>query len=213
MMYEELYRYFIQHNQLTLPGIGTFIAERKPAEADFINKQLLAPSYSVLLQKGGTVPAQRFFGWLAAALHTNEREAFTQFNDFVTGLKKQIANGATVNWRGIGTLSNGIGGAIKFSPEPALTEEPVPAEKVIREKPEHMIRVGEQEKTSAEMTEMLSQPVAKRSYWRAYAAAVAIAAFIFIGWYFSQRGISVSSTSNIKKLTPMEADAAYRILP
>ena len=213
MMYEELYRYFIQHKQLTLPGIGTFIVERKPAETDFLNKQLLAPSYSVLLQKGGSVPAQKFFGWLAAALHISEREAFAQFNDFVAHLKKQITDGATINWNGMGILSSGLGGAVKFSPEPSLTEEPVVAEKVIREKSEHMVRVGEQQKTSAEMTEMLNQPEAKRSYWWVYAASVAIFALIFIGWHFSQHGATVSASANVKKLTPAEAAATYKILP
>jgi hypothetical protein len=48
-MYEELYRYFIQHKKLAVPGVGTFLLERKPAASDFVNKQIDPPNYSVTL--------------------------------------------------------------------------------------------------------------------------------------------------------------------
>ena len=76
-----------------------------------------------------------------------------------------------------------------------------------------MVRVGEDERTSTEMTEMLNQPKKKASVWWAYALVLALAAIIFICWYFSEHGLNVASTANGKKSTPKETTATYRTLP
>ena len=62
---------------------------------------------------------------------------------------------------------------------------PVPAVKVIREHAEHTVRVGEQEKTSSEMIEMLA-PVEEsgKTHWWGIALIVGLLAFIFIALYF-----------------------------
>ncbi len=97
-------------------------------------------------------------------------------------VKNKISSGEIIDWNGVGTLSRGLAGEIKF--KSAVNnlgyEEPVTAEKVIREKAEHMVRVGEDERTSAEMTEMLNQPEEKKSYWWAYALALALLAVLFL---------------------------------
>ncbi len=130
-------------------------------------------------------------------------------------MKKQISEGAVINWNGVGTLNKGFAGDIKFTPVTTsmVFEGPIAAEKVIREKSEHMIRVGEDEKTSAEMTEMLSQKEEKKSYWWAYALAVALMAIVFIGWYLSENGVDISSTANTGKLAPLEAGTTHQVLP
>jgi|CXWL01.1.fsa_nt_gi hypothetical protein len=215
MMYSELYQYLIQHKELPVPGIGTFLLERKSAEVDFPNKKINPPSYAVALQPGSYVPGKLFFGWLAHALGISDREAIFRFNDFAFDMKKQISDGTVINWGGIGQLNKGLAGDVKFTPSaPELIfEKPINAEKVIREKSEHMVRVGEDEMTSAEMTEMLSHKEEKKSYWWAYALAVALLATMFIGWYFSEHGVDVSATANRQKPVPMEAGATYHTLP
>ncbi len=214
MMYEELYQYFIQHKKLAVPGVGTFLLERKPAETDFINKQINPPVYSVSLQASVYPPPINFFKWLADALHISDRDAIIRFNDFAFDIKKQIADGDTIDWHGVGTLSKSLAGDIKFAPASASAiENPVTAEKLIREKAEHMVRVGEDHKTSVEMTEMLNQPEAKKSRWWITALALGLLALLFIGWYFSEHGFDVSSTANSMKLVPMEASDPYQTLP
>ena len=214
MMYEQLHQYLLVHKQLSLPGIGTFLIERKPAEADFANKTIHAPIYSVILQnETGSLP-KKFFILLAAVLNISERDAIVGFNDFAFDLKRQIVSGATIKWIGVGTLANGLAGAVKFSPDPdIIIEQPVVAEKIIRENYKHTVRVGEDERTSTEMVEMLSQPKKKQSLWWAYALVLALLSFIFICWYFSEHGLKISSTANGKKLTPTEAAATYKTLP
>lgn len=204
-MYVELYQYLLQYKQLPVPGIGTFLLERKPAVIDFPNKLVHPPVYSIALQSSQSSLSKRFFNWLGYALNISEREAVVKFNDFAFGLRKQISDGETINWNGVGTLNKGLGGEVKFNPAiPVIQQKPVPAAKVIRDKSEHMVRVGEDHKTSAEMTEMLSQPTEKKSYWWAYALAVGLLSVMFIGWYFSEHGIDVTATGNNSRLVPLE---------
>ena len=215
MMYEELYRYFIQHKKLAVPGVGTFLLERKPAVSDFVNKQINPPFYSVTLQSVVDPPSILFFKWLANALHISDHDAIIRFNDFVFDFKKQINDGSTIEWHAMGAISKGLAGEMEF--EPAIRsalEKPVVAEKVIREKSEHMVRVGEDQKTSAEMTEMLNLPETKKtSRWWITALVAGLPALLFIGWYFYEYGVDVSSTANSLKLVPMEASAPYQTLP
>jgi len=214
MMYEELYRYFIQHKKLAVPGVGTLLLERKPAVSDFVNKKINPPFYSATLQATVDPPSIHFFKWLAEALHISDRDAIIRFNDFAFDIKKQITDGATIEWHGVGIISKGLAGDIKFSPVPELViEKPVAAEKVIREKAEHIVRVGEDQKTSSEMKEMLIQPEVKKSKWWITALVAGLLALLFIGWYFYEHGFEVSSTANCMKLVPMEAGVPYQILP
>jgi hypothetical protein len=214
MMYEALYHYFIQHKKLAVPGVGTLLLERKPAVSDFVNKQISPPFYSVTLQASIDSPSFNFFKWLAGSLHISDHDAIIRFNDFVFDLKKQINDGSTIEWHGMGKFNKDLSGELKFAPaiKPAM-EMPVVAEKVIREKAEHMVRVGEDQKTSAEMTKMLNLPEIKKSRWWITALLAGLLALLFIGWYFYEHGVDVSSTANSMKLVPMEATAPYQILP
>lgn len=213
-MYEELYRYFIQNKKLALPGIGTLLLERKPAESDFVNKQINPPSYSVVFQAVSDLPSLKFFKWLGAAFLISDHAAIIRFNDFVFDLKKQINDGNKINWEGLGTLNKGLAGEVKFTPAAiSVIENPITAEKVIREKAEHFVRVGEDERTSVEMTELLSKTEVKKSSWFLFAIAAVLLSLMFIGWHLSENGVDVSSSSNTLKLVPMETSAPYQNLP
>jgi hypothetical protein len=214
-MYAELYQYLIQYKQLTVPGIGTFLLERKPAQIDFPNRKISPPAYTITLRSPGNSASKKFFAWLANALHISDRDAIVRFNDFAFDMKKQVSAGDVIRWNGIGTLSKGLAGEIKFNPfiNELVFEQPVTAEKVMREKAEHMVRVGEEERTSVEMMQLLSQSGEKRSYWWAFALIAGLLAIMFIGWYFSEHGLNVTSAGNGKKLNPQKAAATYKILP
>ncbi|MBK7560298.1 MAG: hypothetical protein IPQ06_10725 [Chitinophagaceae bacterium] len=214
MMYKELFQFLLQHKELPVPGIGTFLLERSPAVMDFPNKKIAPPSYSIALMAHVNPRPRFFFTGLGHALGITDHEAIIRFNDFIYNLKNQMANGDTIHWNGVGEINQGLTGDIKFIPqEKSVLETPVTAEKVIREKSEHMVRVGEDQKTSAEMTDMLNKPGATKSYWWVPALAMALLAVMFIGWYFSEMGLDISSTGNGMKLVPGEATVSYKLIP
>lgn len=203
-MYAELYRYLLLHKELSLPGVGHFQLNRKPAQGDFVNRQMLAPVYSISLSQDAAQPGTGFFKWISGALSVSDREAIVQFNDFLFDLKKQIGNGDTVNWQGIGELKKGLSGEMKFTPALPYSEDAVTAEKVIREKAEHTVRVGEDEKTAAEMEEWLSEPAKVRSYWWVAPLITGILAAAFIVWHISQQGLGAAAFANTCTISPAE---------
>ena len=209
-MYKELFQFLLLHKELPVPGIGTFLLERSSASVDFPNKQITAPSYQITLKPGAEPPGKSFFNKLSGLLHQSSRDTVLQFNDFVFELKKQVMDNAIVDWKGIGILQKALAGDIRLVSTDDFLAQPVPAEKVIREKADHMVRVGEDEMTSAEMTEILSQPEEKKSYWWVYAMVIGILSVIFIGWHLSENGVDLNATGNSKKLSPIEAGISYK---
>ena len=214
-MYGELYQYLILHKQLNIPGIGTFLLERKPADIDFVNKMANPPVYTIALHHGNTTPSKNVFNWLSSTLNISERDALTRFNDFALDIKDKIHAGNRLHWNGIGILSKGMAGEIRF--EASLKDlkagTPVPAIKVIRENAAHSVRVGEQEKTSTEMAEMLAPAEKRKIHWWGIALIAGLLAFVFIALYFSSKGLNTSSTGNQQKITPQKEAPTYKSAP
>ena len=210
-MYNELYQYLILHRQLNIPGVGTFLLERKPADIDFANKVVNPPSYTVALHHGIETAPARQFNWLADALGLPEGDAIDQFNDFAANLKNEILAGKKLQWNGVGILSKGLAGEIRF--EATMKDmpagEPVPASKVLREKAAHTVRVGEDEKTSEEMIEFLNPAEKKRSYEWIMTLIVAVLALAFLIWHFMQSGLN-TPTGNQQKVSPKQEAPTYQ---
>ncbi|MCG2617378.1 hypothetical protein LZZ85_23980 [Terrimonas sp. NA20] len=200
-MFNELYQYLVLHRQVSLPGVGVFQLERKPADLDFANKMIQPPSYTVALHHGNEgIPAKQL-NWFADLLGIPGAEAADTISRFTAQLKNEIVNGKKMQWAGIGTLSKGLAGEIRFEAElkDSPAGEPVPAAKVLREKAAHTVRVGEQEKTSEEMIEFLQPAEKKRSYEWIITLIVAILALAFLVWHFMQTGLG-SSTGNQQRV-------------
>jgi hypothetical protein len=214
-MYGELYQYLILHKQLNIPGIGTFLVERKPADIDFVNKIVNPPAYTIALHHGNTTPSTNVFSWLASTLNISEPDALAQFNNFALDIKEKIIAGDRLQWNGIGILSKGMAGEIRFeaSLKHMKAGTPVPAIKVIREHAEHSVRVGEQERTSSEMIEMLAPGEQKKTYWWGIALIAGVLAFIFIALYFSSKGLNTSSAGNQQKLVPEKETTTHKLAP
>lgn len=215
-MFAELCRYGITYKNLPVPGIGTFAWETIPATTDFPNKLVYPPSYRVRFVTSSHVPSAAFFRWLSQALGVSDREAVFRFNDFAFDLNKKVHEGAVIHWQGVGTLQKGLGTEIRFSPElpELLLQEPVPALKIIRENAEHLVRVGEEHKTSGEMTALLSETVPdKRSFQQVIALALLLLAVLFTGWHLSEHGLDTGAAANNKQMVPGKAPVTYRLLP
>jgi len=211
-MYDELYQYLILHRQLSIPGVGTFLLERKPADIDFANRVINPPSYTVALHHGNEKAPARQFNWLADALNMPVGDAIDSFNAFATNLKNEILAGKKLQWNGVGIFSKGLAGEIRFEAtmKDSPAGEPIPAAKVLREKAAHTVRVGEDEKTSEEMMEFLNPAQKKRSYEWITTLIVAILALIFLVWHFMQTGLDTAGTGSQQKVSFKQESPTYR---
>lgn len=211
-MYRDLYEYLILHKQLVVPGIGTLLLERKPAATEFTHKQISPSAYTITLRQETTAPAKKLFNWLADKLHITYQEAIVKFNGFAYDLKNEVMAGNKVVWEEIGTFTKGISGEIKFDPalKDRCFDKPVSAVRVIREKAVHTVKVGEEEKTSEEMTELLHPAEVKRSLWWTPALIIFILLLVVLVIYFSQKGFGLASSGNQQKVTPQQTTETFQ---
>jgi hypothetical protein len=197
-MYQQLYRYLIQHQQLQLPGIGTLSIQQADAVVNVVDHSITAGTYQVKLHKDNTITVPvKLYNWVAGVFNITEREAIVKYNDFVFDLQRQLQQGATINWQQVGVLSGGLAGDIKFDSavKQFTTGHAVTAHKVKRDQALHTLRVGEQEKTSAEMIEMLAPQTAPRDTWMIVAYILVGLSLAFVIWYLATQHSIGNQTS------------------
>lgn len=197
-MQDTLYEFLIINKKLSLPGIGTISLRQNSSQLDFTNKQLNSPSFYFVLENENDTPSKKLFDWLSSSKSVSEWDAIKSVNDFSFSLKNSISQVGEAKWEGVGVLKRDKNGNLKLDPHTITlqTEQPVHAEKVIREKFEHTVLVGEREKSSVEMAEYFAGDAPKKNYAWIIAVALTILAVMFIGWYFSEKGFSPSSAGN-----------------
>lgn len=192
-MYQPLYRYLIQHQQLPLTGIGILAIHQEEAVMNVADHSVTAGSYQLSLHKDkATTAPVKLYNWIAGVLGITEREAIVQYNDFVFDIQQQLQNGASIHWQQVGVFTGGLAGDIKFDSDVKdfTAGKAVTANKVKRDQALHTIRVGEQEKTSAEMIEMLAPQTATRDTWMIVAYILLGLSLAFVIWYLAtQHGI------------------------
>lgn len=202
-MIEILNTYLVQHRSLSIPGLGTIYIEKTPAQTDFVNKQILPPSYHYRFDKFFDSPHKDFFHFLAGERQIPEYEAIKDYNEWAQDFRNRIRSEETIQWQGVGTLSQDAAGEISFAPQATITSylQPVPAERVVRTNSQHAMLVGDKETTNVEMTELLSEEtyVEKESWW-IYALIIAAVSLVAIFFYFNQNGNNVESTGNQQRV-------------
>lgn len=197
-MQDALYEFLILNSKLSLPGIGTIILHKRSSEHDFGDRQFSPPVYHYEIAAGNDKPSKKLFDWLSYSHGITEWEAIKFVNDFSFELKKKIAEAGEMNWENVGVFSRDKTGHLKLTSSSInlLSEHPVIAEKMLREKAEHTVLVGEQEKTSAEMEEYFAEASPKRDYLWLIAIALTVLSLLFAGWHFSKKGFDAASTGN-----------------
>ena len=199
-----LNKYLVQHNSISIPGLGTIQVERIPASTDFVNKQLLPPALHYRFDKFFDSPDKDFFSYLATTKKIAEYEAIRLYNEWALNLRNRIREDEPVHWDGVGTLRKDVSGEILFEPvsisPPFL--KPVRAERVIHSNALHTMIVGDKEVTNREMNEYLVEEVqvekvhVEKESWWIYAMIIAAIAFIIIFFHFYKNGVRPESIGN-----------------
>ena len=198
-MIDVLNNYLVQHNSISIPGLGTIHVERIPAQTDFVNKQLLPPSLHYRFDKFFDSPDKEFFSYLASCNKVADYEAIRLYNEWANNLRNRIRAEEPVHWEGVGTLRKDVSGEILFDPVSITPpfHKPVRAERVIRTNALHTMLVGDKEITNREMNEFLGEEVhVEKESWWIYAMLIAAVAFILIFFHFYKNGVRSESIGN-----------------
>ena len=202
-MYEVLNRYLFQHKRISIPGLGSLVAESIPAVSDFANKQLLPVQLKFRFDKYFDVPDREFFSYLSQKGNIPDFEAIKWYNEFATGLRNSIRTEESAVWQGVGVFKKDFGGEVVFEPDAAAYElyPPVKAERIIRADAKHSILVGDKEKTNYEMTELLNDEVhVEKESWWIYALILAAIGLSMLFFHFYSNNMRWGSTGNQQKV-------------
>ena len=147
-MSKVLYSYLLQKHHLPIPGLGSIQLERLPAQTDFVNKQLLPPSFHFRFDKHFDAPDKDFFAFLAAQNNIADFEAIRWYNEWAYNLRNQIRNHKPITIDGLGILTMDLSGDIRFKPIDTIATffHPAPAVRVSKSSIQHVIvRRGDSE--------------------------------------------------------------------
>jgi len=197
-MHDILFQYLILNKKIALPGIGGLYILRKPAVHRIAEKSFAPPVYQVAFDHTDDKPSKKLFTWIAAVREITEWDAVRSVNDFAFDLRRELSSKGEAAWRPAGVFKRDDRGEITFE-SAGLTmegEEEVPGDKVIRKEAEHRMIVGETERSSVEMEEILSAGSAKKDRGWVVAVILVMLLVMFIGWYFSERGVRPRVTGN-----------------
>ena len=215
-MVELLRRYFFTFQEISLPGIGMIQAKSISAVLDFPERKLFPPTYEAVLVAPDAAKEHVQVEWLAQKLRVTLAEAHESLHAFAADIQKALSEQSHFSFEDICILQQSTSGTIDCKKLLDITSgfKPQHAEKVIREQETHMVRVGEEERSSSEMEAILSEAApSKKDYW--WVAAILLLIVAVAGWYYFKTAHPFQSQhhSFFHPIHPKEAPATYRILP
>ena len=193
-MFQVLNAYLFQHRSISIPGLGTIYLESQPASADVADRTILPPAYRFRFDKYFDAPDKEFFSYIATQRNMLDYEAIKWYSEFSFELRNRIRTEDQVSWDGVGVLKKDPSGNVTFesiSGNP-LFMVPTPAMRVNRQDAQHMLLVGDRERTNVQMNEWLHEEGAgrkKRSWW-IIALVLGVIALAILGWHFYTNGWS-----------------------
>lgn len=209
---EILNSYLYQHRSISIPGLGTLYMERIPARTDFVNRQLLPPSFTFRFDKYFDAPDREFFRYLASRQQLADFEVIRWYNEFAYDLRAKIRNREEANWEGLGIFRADENGEIFFEPDPIQSpvKTPVSAVRILRENVEHHLLVGDVERTNTEMPELLTEVHVERESWWTYAIIIAAVALTICCYQLFKSGLNYSATGNQQSVPAKDMPATSR---
>jgi hypothetical protein len=164
-----------------LPGIGTLSIIQHPTMSDRVGEKLKAPEPFIYF----------------AASRENEDNIFNEFTALSELMKNDIERNGRVVLPGIGEFVKNENGGVEFIAShinPLFMPE-VKAKRVIRQKEEHTLLVGDKETTNTKMTgyyqEEVLTPQTQQSRWWVWAIILGLIALATIIIYVSQNGFNL----------------------
>ncbi|HEY0298901.1 MAG TPA: hypothetical protein VGB84_06745 [Arachidicoccus sp.] len=181
-----LLQFFAINKRASLPGVGTFVRHAEKSEDNFGNKTIAPQSDKIIfLEETDNDTKEKFELFVSCQSQKSEQ----QFLNYYQLLVHQLKIEGRLNIDGLGILlkeNEKIHFQQTFSTDQFFPI--VAAQKVIRSDAEHIVRVGEEQKTSTQMREALLTNDSK-NYWWVYVLIVLLiagAGYLLYRFYFQK---------------------------
>lgn len=192
-MLTTLTTYLLQHKQVTIPHIGSFIVKHQPATLEFASRLILPPAEEVVYDQNDTVTDQQK-AFLSEVMNISAGEVSQRLETLGRQLKESLAR-QSFEWRGIGRLEQQGMSGIVFNSLFQNKLKPVEAHKVMRENVSHSVTIGDKEMQLHEAAELLQEETPK-SYLMVIVWILIALALLFIGYLFYTKGFSPLSSGS-----------------
>lgn len=156
-----LYRYFSLNGVVHIPGLGQLNLCRIPAINDFIGKKILPFSFVIRYDRWEEKIPDDQLNYIRKHAGLETDILFSALKEMESDLKERINAEGKIEWQGLGSFVLNEQGDILFHQKSyaAITHTDVRYKHVLREKIDHPVIVGEQEKTLVEMEEYFEEKV------------------------------------------------------
>jgi nucleoid DNA-binding protein len=211
-MVDLVLRYLSFQKKVSLQGIGTFSVEHLPARLDFPNRLLYAPEFILHYSSSAAGADEKFEHWLQKELNADKEEVKALQQNLSAEFQRNLSERGEMTLNGLGVFTKDEQKVLHFSSlYETIKGNPVTAEKIIRKNTSHSILVGEQEKTSEEMTELLTGIKRKPlNLWWMIVLALFLSAIVAI-LLFANYSPQWSQQGNNQKLKLKEAPPLHKI--
>lgn len=202
-MQEALQYYLLRRRSLPLPGLGCIMIERVPAQGDFVNRQILPPSFQYRFDKYFDAPDKDFFNYLTAVTGMADFEAIKWYNEWAYSVRNDLRNNKPVTLEGVGTLQRDESGEIGFLPVSGLSTflEPAPAHRVVSTSNAHKVRMGDRELSKEQALEEIEESrESNDQIWKWWAAALGVLALALLLYHFINKGLGADAVGNMQKI-------------
>ncbi|MES2774305.1 MAG: hypothetical protein V4722_08980 [Bacteroidota bacterium] len=176
-MFALLHQYLIENSSLHLPGIGVLEFAEVSARLDVADIQIQSPKKVLRLNAEGQKQDKHgLMGFLSRHLDISEEQSFKVFRQFSESVRSTLGTKRILYWDNLGAFQKDETGVVQFVQTTDIDHylPPVSAERMIRQRAEHTMTVGDTETTNTAMQEYYDEePVEiKKDYWWVWAIAI-----------------------------------------
>lgn len=196
-----LFSYLLQNKSLSIPGLGTIMVERVPAQNDFVHRRILSPTYHFRFDKYFDAPDKAFFSFLATQERLADHEAIRQYNEWAFTLRTSLRAEQPVSLGSLGTMLQDASGEITFKPCRQINDffQSVAAQRIENlSLPEHPVEAPappqEQAADAALAADFYPEQETVKEYWRWYVVGMATLLVLLLLFHFIRKGWTIDAT-------------------
>ncbi len=206
--------YLVQKKECSLPGIGHFRINTRPADLDIANKQLHPPTDEIIFKEEEVHLRNDLVGYVSMQKNIHENNAAENINNWCGTIKDKLEAGEIIYFEPIGSLQKNSAGNIFFHKKNEfLLYDIMPAERVIHKNEEHSVLVGDKETTSAVMNEFYKEDVVikKKPWWKIWSIILFLLPLLILIIHFSGHNFTTSGVGNQMNLSSETPAVLYEI--
>jgi hypothetical protein len=202
--------YLLQSSECSLPGIGSLLINKIPAQPDKEKNEILPPSEEIVFSEQSSSHSSGLIKYIAEKKSIDINEAQSLFINFCTEWKEKINAGETFTLPGVGSIKKSDNDKIYFEKENSFAfYQPVHVEKIYQPSSDKLEKNEEEESGLIQENNFEEEVVTGKRYWGWWAAILFVIALAAIVYQLKDKKLTGSSAGNQTHIVTDSAAATY----